>query len=99
MPPNGPRRSGSPERQGTATLLRISAVVVLTMFYTLGAISLYVRARFLKPTLTPASTAMMPSLTWTPLPTRTPAPPTATPTVTPTLYPTMTPKVPPTPKG
>jgi len=91
----------SAEHEGTSALLRISAVVVLTMFYTLGAISLYVRARFLKPTLTatPRPTAMAPSPTWTPFPTWTPAPPTATPTRTPTLYPTMTPKAPPSSKG
>lgn len=92
------QRRRASDRERTAAFLRISAIVVLTMFYTLGAISLYVRARFLKPP-PPTPTVMVPSPTWTPLPTRTPAPPTATPTITPTLYPTMTPKLPSTPKG
>lgn len=76
------------------TLARMCAVVILAMLYTLGGISLYLRAHYLKPTVTPSAVTAAPQATWTPLPPVTTAVPTATPTLTPTLFPTLTPKAP-----
>ena len=79
-----------PDTERARILARIAAGVIVTLLYTLGGFSLYLRALYLEPTVT-----VVPTWTRAREPTRTIPEATSTPTVTmtptSTLYPTITP--------
>ena len=73
-----------PDRERARVLAAFSAGFVLLILYSLGGLSLYLRARYLQPTLTPTASVGAPGDQETPTLT-------IAPSATPSLYPTITP--------
>ena len=73
-----------PDADRAKLLASVSAVLVLFLLYALGGLSLYLRSRYLKPTLSPTASQLTPALEQT-------LAITLVPSATPTLYPTITP--------
>lgn len=73
-----------PDAERAKILARISMGLILVLLYGLGAFSIYLRDRYLQPTLTPTreATEFLAGATGAP---------TVIPSATPTLYPTITP--------
>ena len=78
------RFAGMPDRERAQVLAAALAAVVLLILYSLGGLSLYLRARYLKPTPAPIASVGSPVDQGTPTLT-------IAPSATPSLYPTITP--------
>ena len=79
-----------PDRARAKVLARASAGVILALLYSLGGGSLYLRARYLKPTQPAETSTATATSTASPVGEQSNTLPTLTPTTT--LFPTMTPR-------